>query len=351
MIRLVRKLSFYPCGLFRAVRLVRETSLVVLAICATAARAGTLEDALARFDAERPRSIEALTPIDPATKPDGPVVAPQPDGSIVKAGLAGVAPNLPVPGKTARRDSAAAVDEAAAELIRGVQSTRPDVVLAQVERLLAAKAQVDAGLAELFALRTSFAAIPPTNDRRPMLRNYLQAISRSIDLAGRLRYLEFDVFNTASAQLAAQVGSRQKLIELFLKYRNSVGAIAMAGVLDDPATGGATAAQPASIALRSKVLELIARTGETECLPALAGFVVRPGVPPALVLQGVETIRSIGLPQDIHPGQDPTLPTPAITASRLHQVVTRLNLRGAQPNCRSVAMNWPHGSTSASAVD
>ena len=147
-----------------------------------------------------------------------------------------------VPGKTLRRDRAAEVDEAAAELIRAVQDPRPDVVLSQVERLLAAKAQVDAGLAELLALRTALGAIPPDDAQRPMLRNYLQAVSRSIELTGRLRYLEFDVFNNASAQLVAQPAAQQKLVELFQKYRSSVGAIAMADSLAEPAPGSPIAA-------------------------------------------------------------------------------------------------------------
>jgi hypothetical protein len=313
VIRFLIHPSFVPIRVSASLSL-RLVPLFVIALIATPVWAGALEDALAQFDAERPRSVEALATIDPAIKPDG---------------ATGAVPNPSATNKASRRDSAAAVDEAAAELIRAVQDPRPDVVLAQVERLLSAKARVDAGLAELFALRTPLAAIPPADAQRSTLHNYLHAVSRSIELTGRLRYLEFDVFNNASAQLIAQAAARQKLVGLFLKYRSSVGAITMAEILADPAAGGANYNQPASLALRAKVLELIAATGETECLPALAGFVVRPGLPPALVLQAVETIRSVGLPQDVRPGQDPSLPTPAITAGRLHQVVTRLNFTGA----------------------
>ncbi|HEX4144351.1 MAG TPA: hypothetical protein VHY91_12655 [Pirellulales bacterium] len=321
MIRFVIKPRFVSSGVPLAGLPLWLAPLAVIALIATPVWSGTLEDALARFEAERPRTVEAFVTLDSAAQAAATVPIAAPPSGVVQ--------NPPGPAKTVRRDSATAVDEAAAELIRAVQDPRPDVVLAQAERLLAAKAQVDAGLTELFALRAALGGIPPDDTKRQTLRHYLAAISRSIDLTGRLRYLEFDVFNNASAQLAGQPAARQKLAELFLKYRSSVGAIVMADILAELGTGGPSYSQPASSALRSKVLELIAATGETGCLPALAGFVVRPGVPPALVLQAVETIRSIGLPQDVHPGQDPSLPTPAITAARLHQVVTRLNLNGA----------------------
>ncbi|HTU27683.1 MAG TPA: hypothetical protein VMF30_19890, partial [Pirellulales bacterium] len=268
-------------------------AILLLSSAATPAWAAALEDALNRFDAERPRTVEALT-----------AAADPSPGSVAAAPNKGVHP-----------DTVAAVDEAAAELIRWALDPRPDVVLGQVEWMLLAKAKVDAGLTELFALRAALAELPPDDVQHRAIRRYLQAVSRSIDLAGHLRYMEFDVFNNASATLAQQPAARQKLVELFQKYRSSVGAIVMSGSLSDPA------AAP----LRAKVLELIAATGETECLPALAGFVTQAGLPPALVVQGVEAIRSVGLPQDVRPGQDPTLPTPAITAARLHQIVSRLN--------------------------
>ncbi len=145
---------------FRSLRLFFLAPLVVLAPSATPTWAGTFRNGnWARFDAERPRSIEALSTTNPAASdPTTTNAAAKTDGSILKAGLAGVARNLPGPAKSARRDSAGArVDEAAAELIRAVQDPRPDVVLAQVERLLVAKARVDAaGLAELFSLRELF---------------------------------------------------------------------------------------------------------------------------------------------------------------------------------------------------
>ncbi len=284
----------------------RLIALLVLSACVpTVGHAGALEDALARFEAAHPRSVEALAPADTSPVDGKPPV------------------------RAAGRANAAAVDDAAADLIRAVQDPRPEVILPQVERLLSAKARVDAGLAELFALRTSFSALPADDCRRTTICNYLQTISRSIDLAGRLRYLEFDVCNDSARQLANQPGPRQKLVELFLKYRSSVGAIAMSDVLDDPEPGSASYGRPVSPVLRAKVLDLIAATGETECLPALAEFVVRPGLPAALVIQGAETVRSIGLPQTVRPGQDPSLPAPPITAAQLHAVITRLNLRGA----------------------
>jgi hypothetical protein len=283
-------------------------STFALAADCAPAWAAALEDALTRFEAARPRSAEAFMPADPA-------VASNPPAASSGAG--------------ANRDQAAAVDEAAAELIRTVMDPRPDVVLGQAERLLSAKARVDAGLTELFALRTAFATMPPGESRRQAICNYLQSVSRWIDLAGRLRYLEFDVCNNASSQLAAQPAARLKLIELFQKYRCSVGAVVLSGYLNNSSAGAVGNGRLGAVDPRAKVLELIAATGETECLPALAELVMRQGLPATLVIQAAETIRTVGLPQDVRPGQDPSLPAPAITAARLHTALARVNLAGA----------------------
>ncbi len=284
--------------------------LAIAVLAPLPARAAALEDALARFEAERPRSVEALA-VDPPA-----------------AGQASGTPGAVNAAKDAK-DRARAVDDAAAELIRTVQNPRPDVVLAQVERLLAAKARVDAGLAELLALRTSFAALPADDTRRQTICNYLRAVSRSIDLAGRLRYLEFDVCRDANAQLAVQPQWRGKLVELLQKYRCSVGAIIMAEVLLDPTAASPAFGRQGPWALGSQILQLIAATGETECLPALAEFVSRPDLPPNIAVEAAETIRSVGLPQDVRPGQDRSLPAPAITAGQLQSIVARLNLQAA----------------------
>ena len=275
-------------------------SLLIWIIAAARLAAGAaLEDAVARFDALRPRSAAALVEID--LKPLAP--------------------------------AAAAVDQAAAEIVTS-QDFRPDALVSKAERMLAAKARLDQGLDELMALRTSLVGFEPAENERTAIRNWLQVVSRWIDTAGRLRYMQFDVFNTAAGQLAAQSVLRERFVDLLTKYRSSVGAIVMADALFDSQPGTTGYGRPVSPVLRSKLLELAAVTGETEVLPKLAEFVALPNLPPAQVIQAAETIRRIGLGQQPRPGQDPKLPKPAILPGELRKILANLRLPAAPADLR-----------------
>jgi hypothetical protein len=282
-----------------------------LIAAARPAAGAALEDAVGRFDALRPRSAAALVELD-------------------------LKPFVPV---------AAAVDQAAAEVVAS-PDMRAATLLANSERILVAKSRLDKGLEELLALRTSLASFEPADKQRTAIRNWLAAVSRWIDAAGRLRYMEFDIFNTAAGQLAAQSEPRERFVDLLTKYRSSVGAIVMSDALFDPPQGSPIYGRPVSPVLRSKLLELAAVTGETEVLPKLAEFVTLPKLAPALVIQGVETIRRIGLPQLPGPGQDPKLPEPAILADELRAELAALTLPATPADLgsrRDVLLAWLDG--------
>ena len=267
-----------------------------------------LEDAIGRWDALRPRSAAALVEFD--LKPLAP--------------------------------AAAAVDQAAAEVVAN-QDVRPDALLAKCERILAAKARLDRGLEELLALRTSLAGFEPADKQRTAIRNWLAVVSRWIDAAGRLRYMEYDIFNTTAGQLAPVADRRERFVDLLTKYRSSVGAIVMSDALFDPPQGSPIYGRPVSPVLRAKLLELAAVTGETEVLPKLADFVTLPKLPPALVIQAAETIRRVGLPQQPGPGQDPKLPEPAILAGELRAELAELKLPSTPADLgarRDVLLAW-----------
>ncbi len=269
-------------------------TIALLTAAARPAAAAALEDAVARFDALRPKSAAALVAID--LKPLAP--------------------------------AAAAVDQAAAEIVAS-QDLRPDSLLASSQRILAAKARLDEGLSELLALRTALGTFEPQDNQRTAIRHWLAFVSRWIDAAGRLRYMQFDIFNTTAGQLAAYADKREKFVDLLTKYRSSVGAIVMCDALFDPPPGSPIYGRPVSPVLRSKLLELAAITGETEVLPKLADFVSLPNLSPALAIQAAEAIRRIGLGQPPRPGQDPKLPEPAILPDELRAILTKLKLPAA----------------------
>ncbi len=272
------------------------------------AGAAALEDAGARLDALRPRSAAALADLD--LKPFAP--------------------------------AAAAVEQAAAEIVAS-QDFRPEALLVSAQRMLTAKARLDQGLGELLALRTGLAGFEPAERQRDAIRNWLQVVSRWIDLAGRLRYMQFDVFNTAAGQLAAESVLRERFVDLLTAHRSSVGAIVMSDALFDPPAGSPIYGRPVSPVLRSKLLELAAITGETEVLPKLAEFVTLPNLPAALVIQAAEVIRRIGLAQPAGPGQDSKLPKPAILPDQLRRALAALKLPAAPADLsarRAALLAW-----------
>jgi len=266
------------------------------------------------------------------------------------------------------------VEYAAATLLGSIPSASPHDAAPLAQRFLSAKRQVDQRLDAVFALGPAAAqAALGQSDvarQRQTLRNYLRVANQLIDLSGRLRYIEFDILREAQARVtdggpeaeeptprigrrrgrsAAQVAENpanaQALIDALVRYRSDVGAIQLANMAFDPDGVGASLPGPTLAALRSRALELIAASGESEVLPQLAAYIRRaPGS--WLTVQTAETIRIIGLPQDIRPGQDPTLPAPAITAGQLRAAVARVtpgSLPPAWETRRKELMTWLDG--------
>ena len=193
----------------------------------------------------------------------------------------------------------------------------PDVVLADVRRLLATQQQVDRMLDELFALRTQFAEMPGNDQRRQSLRSYLAATTEMIGLSGRIRYLLHDAIDQASYDLDPHPPQFQQLLALLIESRSRVGAAVMSYVLFDPPPGSPAVPYPDGV--RQQAIELIAVSENSGVLPQLVQFLKQPSSSEALVLDAAQAIRQIGLPQDPLPNQDPNLPAPAITAAELEQ--------------------------------
>ena len=214
--------------------------------------------------------------------------------------------------------------------------TPPENIFATVERLVRLQQQVDGWLDALLRLRVEMPALTPIDRRSTALRNYLQAASALIDLSGRLRYLLSFSIDNAAFHVVAQSQLRERLIDVLISHRVAIGADVMSVALFDPPPSTANRVQPASVRVKSKLLNLIAISRQNDVLPRLAAFVADAKTPPALVVQAAETIRQVGLPQDERPGQtDPLLPKPPITAARLHEIVSRLDEKQLPGDLRS----------------
>ena len=101
--------------------------------------------------------------------------------------------------------------------------------------------------------------------------------------------------------------ARDKFLDVLTAHRHSIGAVvAVSAMLFDPvSTDPAERIEPMPASVKRKVLALVAASGQTDLLPQVAAFARDPKTAPSLLLAAAETIRQIGLPQDLRPGQDP----------------------------------------------
>jgi len=225
------------------------------------------------------------------------------------------------------RKSADAVEGWAAEVVKFDDKSRPVEVFQATSALLDAKDRCDRLLNQALELRTGLAAIPEAS-RNDAILHFLAETSGLIDLSGRLRYLAFDSLSVAADEVADAPALREQLLDELIRRRSNIGAAVSVDLLYDPPADEAEKTPPASVSTKRKVLELIAATGQMDLLGHVARFARNPRTPPSLLLTAAETLRQIGLPQDIRPGQDPQVPPPAITAKEL------LGLLSAVPQWR-----------------
>lgn len=220
--------------------------------------------------------------------------------------------------------------------------------LEMARQMLAAKQRVDELLSQTLALRGEFAALPAGDQRCATICNYLRACAQLIDLSGRLRYQQEDAFNFVLAGFVRQPPTLEEFLDLLIEYRSSIGANVLAG----PVLAAPPGAQPGDVprlatpitaAARSKALRLIAVSGQAPLLANVAEFLKRPDATPSLVLEAAETIRAVGLPQDVRPGTPSDLPLPAITAATLAarlQTLDASRLSADQARRHSELLAW-----------
>lgn len=252
------------------------------------------------------------------------------------------------------KPAAEAVEQWGAVLSRFEPAAPPDAILATIERLLSAKEQADRQLEQVLTLRTGFTGIEDRDQRRTIVRNYLATCSRWIDLSGRLRAIQSETINSAAFRFAGHPADRERLIDLLLARRSSIGADIMSLALFDPPANTPNRAQPATPEVKEKLLRLIAVTGQLEMVPRLADFARSLQTTPPLVVSAAETIRQVGLPQDERPGQAADVPKPPITARQLHELLTKIprtQLSDEQNSRRDELVEWLKGRMAKGVVE
>lgn len=217
------------------------------------------------------------------------------------------------------------IEASAAKLAAMDNLRKPEQFVRRATELVALKTGVDTFLAQAVALRLPLTALPAGPSRRATASQYLQVISTLIDLSGRLRYLLYDVIYDVTFEVADQPLALDRLIAMLFEAQSSIGAAVVSDFLFDPPSDNTYGAVPTDPATKGRILELLKVAGSLDLLPMTARFVRDSQMPAELTIAAVETIRRLGLPQDPRPGEDPTLPRPAITAEELLKILGRIN--------------------------
>jgi hypothetical protein len=198
--------------------------------------------------------------------------------------------------------------------------------LATVRTALDVKRFVDELLDGVMTLRTGVVAegVTVDDDARAAARGWLRTAHTLIDLSARLRYLQNDVIRTARERLA-DPASRERLADLYLEFRSTVGAAQSVGDLE-------TYRDPA---YHEKLLRLVARSGQTSLLPAVLEYAADERQSAPMRLFAAEIVRTLGVPQPPRANPAEELPDPAVTPDELYELVAALEADALDDDGRS----------------
>ena len=252
-----------------------------------------------------------------------------------------------VPNTAAKvREAAVAVMEAAVAVNRFDNGVAPEQLLRYASILVRANRQVEELVESTMELRTGFADLPEGPPRRDAAREFLAVANLMTDLAGRFRYTLFDpdTLDYIEWELVEFPEQYNQLLDLFTESRCTVGATIAAGSLLYPLEKTAGSDEVAiGAATKSRILQVIAATGARDVLQPLTEFLYSDTATPALMIETIETIRRLGVPQSPRPNQDPTLPQPAVTPEKLRAILLEMHtasLNAAEFHRRSSLLKW-----------
>ncbi|MEK6238621.1 MAG: hypothetical protein N2C14_28210, partial [Planctomycetales bacterium] len=232
--------------------------------------------------------------------------------------------------------STSAAEKAARELRDDVaafsdlsQLKSPGEMLRRVERMAEVKTLTDQLLSDVLDLRWKLAALPPGENRNQALRHYLLLANLLADFSGRVNWMFSQSVEQAAIAFAPQPAQREQLIDLLREQRSAIGSGVMSLALLDPPQDSPNKAQPASAAVKVKLLQLAVESASEQSLPVIAEFVLFENSRPALKILAAQAMKRLGMPQEVRPGEKtPRDEIPFVTAASVHEVLTKLDVSG-----------------------
>ncbi len=197
-------------------------------------------------------------------------------------------------------------------------------ILDAVVRVLKTDRVLNQTLDELYAQRANFRQPENTGDRQLAVRGFLECVTALINLSGRIRYYSVDFFTEVGYELEESPQDYETLIDHFMEYENSVGAITslelLAESLHESSNGSI------SDHIKGKVLQLARVTRERQLLSILVEILSEENIDPELVILIVDTIRLIGLPQFPRPKSDLALSPPLVNGKDILEILSNIDL-------------------------
>ena len=196
-------------------------------------------------------------------------------------------------------------------------------LLTAVVRVLKTDRVLNQTLDELYAQRANLRQPEKMSDQQLAVRSFLECVTALINLSGRIRYYSVDFFTEAGYELKESLPDYETLIDNFMEYENSVGAITSLKLLAESLRDSSNGAF--SDHIKGKVLQLARLTRERQLLSTLVEILVEKHIDPELVIFIVDTIRLIGLPQFPRPNGDIALSPPVVNGNDILEILSNID--------------------------
>lgn len=197
-------------------------------------------------------------------------------------------------------------------------------ILDAVVRVLKIDQVLNQTLDELYAQRANFRQPEKMSDQQLAVRGFLECMTALINLSGRIRYYSVDFFTEAGYELEESPQDYEMLIDSFMEYQNSVGAITSLELIAESVRDSENGTF--SDHIKGKVLQLARITRESQLLPILVEILSEENIDPELVILIVDTIRLIGLPQFPRPKSDLALSPAVVNGKDILEILSNIDL-------------------------
>lgn len=196
-------------------------------------------------------------------------------------------------------------------------------LLDSVGRVLKADARLQQTLDRLYVHRENFQRSLASDERKPAIRGFLECMTALIDLSGRLRYYTVDFFTDVIYQLKDSPEDFDTLLNTFIAYKNSAGALVSLETLADDLSDNSEATLSGH--LKGKIIQLARVTRERSLLPLLMEIVDKSQVDSEFSILVIDTVRQIGIPQLARPDGDPALGPPLIESKKILTILSKID--------------------------